>query len=60
MGEGRVGLGVWVGIACMIAGLIMALVLTRRDAFALGGAGLMVAGALAIVTSLEDSSEPGP
>lgn len=57
VGERRFGLGVWVGTVCMVAGLFMALVLTKRDAFALGGAGLLVAGALAIVTSIDDSSQ---
>ncbi len=56
MAEHRYGPGVWLGAACMVAGLVMALLLTKRDAFALGGAGLLVAGALAIVTSIDDSS----
>lgn len=57
MSERRFGPGVWLGVACMVAGLIMALVLTRRDAFALGGAGLLVVGALAVATSIDDTSE---
>lgn len=49
--------GIWVGVAFMVAGLVLALVFTRRDAFALGGAGLIVAGALAVAISVEDNSE---
>lgn len=60
MSERQFGPGVWLGAACMVAGLIMALLLTKRDAFALGGAGLLVAGALAIVTSIDDSSGEEP
>lgn len=49
--------GVWVGVVFMTAGLILALIFTERDAFALGGAGLIVAGALAIAVSFEEKTE---
>lgn len=49
--------GVWVGIVLMVVGLVMALLLTKKDAFALLGAGLIVAGGLAIAISYEDASE---
>lgn len=49
-------LGVWFGVAAMVTGLILALIFTRRDAFALGGAGLIVAGALAVAISFEDNA----
>lgn len=49
--------GVWVGVVLMAVGLFMALVLTQRDAFALGGAGLIVAGALAVAISFEDIAD---
>jgi len=49
--------GIWVGVVFMVAGLVFALVFTERDAFALGGAGLIVAGALSIAISFEDNTE---
>ncbi len=48
--------GVWIGVVFMVSGLVLALIFTRRDAFALGGAGLIVAGALAIAISFEDNA----
>ena len=50
-------LGIWVGVVLLFAGLVLALVFTKSDAFALGGAGLIVAGALAIAISYEDTTE---
>ena len=48
--------GIWVGLLFMVTGLVLALVFTERDAFALGGAGLIVAGALAVAISYEDNT----
>ncbi len=48
--------GIWVGLVAMLTGLAFVLLVTDSDAFALGGAGLIVVGALAIAVSIEDSS----
>ncbi|MBS1847297.1 MAG: hypothetical protein JST73_03380 [Actinobacteria bacterium] len=50
-------IGFWVGGVLMAVGLFMSVVLTRHDAFALGGAGLIVIGALAVAVSFVDAPE---
>ena len=48
--------GIWVGAVFIVVGLVFALLITDKDAFALGGAGLIVIGALAVATSFDDVS----
>ena len=51
--------GVWtvLGLVAMVAGFVMILTFTQSDAWALGGAGLVVVGALCAAICFDDRTD---
>lgn len=54
---GEPGFGFWFGTVSMVLGLVLILASTNSDAFALGGAALLVVGALTTAISFDDRTE---
>lgn len=55
---GEPGFGFWFGTVAMAIGMVLILASTHSDAFALGGAALVVVGALTTAISFDDRTEP--
>ncbi len=53
----ELGFGLVFGVLAMIAGLVMVLTFTETNGLALGGAGLIVVGALCVAINFDDRTE---
>lgn len=55
---GDPGFGFWFGAVAMAMGIVLILASTHSDAFALGGAALVVVGSLCTAISFDDRTDP--